>query len=136
MIICISVVVNIGLIASRTISISTSMICIHNIVSFPTWVDRIILMQNGGRGGHENRGNYGSYNGRDSSREPYSSANREFSGGGGGGYRIPAHKMVYDGKRMRKAITRRTIDFNATVLRGLQVIIPTIPVFINSFLDF
>lgn len=80
-------------------------------------------MQNGGRGGYENRSNYGSYNSRDSSREGYSSSNRDSSsGGGGGGYRIPAHKMVYDGKRMRKAITRRTVDFNATVLRGLQVI--------------
>ena len=82
-------------------------------------------MQSGGRGGYENRSNYGSYNSRDSSRESYSSANRD-SSGGGGGYRIPAHKMVYDGKRMRKAITRRTVDFNATVLRGLQVIIVNI----------
>lgn len=77
-------------------------------------------MQNsGGRGGYEPRGNYGSYN-RDSSapREGYSN-NKDF--GGGSGYRIPSHKMVYDGKRMRKAITRRTIDFNASIIRGLQV---------------
>ena len=79
-------------------------------------------MQNGGggRGGYEPRGNYGNYN-RDSSRgEGGYSANRETSGSSG--YRIPAHKMVYDGKRMRKAITRRTVDFNASVIRALQVI--------------
>lgn len=78
----------------------------------------------GGRGGYEPRSNYGSYNNnnnRDSSRGEGYSSNRDSSGAGG--YRIPAHKMVYDGKRMRKAITRRTIDFNATVIRGLQVII-------------
>lgn len=75
----------------------------------------------GGRGGYEQRNNnYGSYNNnRDSSREGGYSGSRDSSSAG---YRIPAHKMVYDGKRMRKAITRRTIDFNATILRGLQVI--------------
>lgn len=74
-------------------------------------------MQNGaGRGGYDSRSNYGSYN-RDSYREGYS-ASKDPSGSG---YRIPAHKMVYDGKRMRKAITRRTVDFNASVIRGLQV---------------
>ena len=82
-------------------------------------------MQNGGRGGYESRSNYGSYNrDRDSSKEGYSSG-RDSSGrdSSGSGYRIPAHKMVYDGKRMRKAITRRTVDFNATIIRGLQVAI-------------
>ena len=76
------------------------------------------MQSGGGRGGYEPRGNYGSYN-RDSSasREGYSN-NRDSAGSG---YRIPAHKMVYDGKRMRKAITRRTIDFNASIIRGLQV---------------
>lgn len=73
----------------------------------------------GGRGGYEPRSNYGSYNNnRDSSRGEGYSANKDSSNSG---FRIPAHKMVYDGKRMRKAITRRTIDFNASVIRGLQV---------------
>lgn len=85
----------------------------------PAWVHLFIQMQSSGRGGYENRSNYGSYNSRDTSRDGNSS-NRD-SSGGNGGYRIPAHKMVYDGKRMRKAITRRTVDFNGTVLRGLQV---------------
>lgn len=98
------------------------MICIHyNIVVHATWVHLLILMQTGGRGGYENRAIYGSYNSRDISRDGNSS-NRDYSTGSNG-YRFPAHKMVYDGKRMRKAITRRTVDFNGTVLRGLQVII-------------
>lgn len=77
----------------------------------------------GGRGGYESRNsNYGSYNNSNNNRE--SSSNGGYSGNKDSsytGYRIPAHKMVYDGKRMRKAITRRTVDFNATILRGLQV---------------
>lgn len=73
----------------------------------------------GGRGGYEPRSNYGSYSTRDSSSKEGYHSNRDPSSTG---YRIPAHKMVYDGKRMRKAITRRTIDFNATVIRGLQVL--------------
>ena len=106
---------------------TTALICVHNNIASDLCkgVSSISLMQygGGGRGDYEQRSNYGSYNN-----------NREGGGGGGGGggysgsrdssgggYRIPAHKMVYDGKRMRKAITRRTIDFNATVLRGLQV---------------
>lgn len=77
------------------------------------------VMQN--RGGYENRSNYGSYNSRDSSSNRDNRDSNRDSFSGNTGYRIPAHKMVYDGKRMRKAITRRTVDFNASVIRGLQV---------------
>jgi len=41
------------------------------------------------------------------------------SSSGSGGY-IPRSRMVYDGKRMRKAITRRTVEYNASILRGLR----------------
>ena len=83
-------------------------------------VDISLMHNGGGRGGYEPRSNYGSYNTRDSSSKEGYSSNRDPSNSG---YRIPAHKMVYDGKRMRKAITRRTVDFNATVIRGLQVLL-------------
>jgi hypothetical protein len=50
-------------------------------------------------------------------------------GGGhmGGGNRrqmggnVPFSKMVFDGKRMRKAIQRRTVDYNHSVARWMQV---------------
>lgn len=51
------------------------------------------------------------------------------NGGGhmGGGNRrqmggnVPFSKMVFDGKRMRKAIQRRTVDYNHSVARWMQV---------------
>lgn len=42
-------------------------------------------------------------------------------GGGGGGGNVPFSKMVFDGKRMRKAIQRRTVDYNHSVARWMQV---------------
>ena len=59
--------------------------------------------------------NRNDYSGRGSSMSNSYAARDNYSGGGGGG------KIVYDGKRMRKAVTRRTIDFNASIIRGLQV---------------
>lgn len=41
--------------------------------------------------------------------------------GGGGGGNVPFSKMVFDGKRMRKAIQRRTVDYNHSVARWMQV---------------
>ena len=52
------------------------------------------------------------------------------SGGGGrsmgkpmrsGEGNIPFSKMVFDGKRMRKAIQRRTVDYNHSLTRWMQV---------------
>ncbi|KAI8372221.1 WD40-repeat-containing domain protein, partial [Choanephora cucurbitarum] len=43
-------------------------------------------------------------------------SNREEGGGGN----IPFSKMVFDGKRMRKAIQRRTVDYNHSVARWMQ----------------
>lgn len=34
---------------------------------------------------------------------------------------VPFSKMVFDGKRMRKAIQRRTVDYNHSVARWMQV---------------
>ncbi|KAG0209244.1 hypothetical protein BGX31_002176 [Mortierella sp. GBA43] len=39
-------------------------------------------------------------------------------GGGGGGY---GSRIVFDGKRMRKSIQRRTVDYNHSVTRWLQL---------------
>lgn len=65
-----------------------------------------------------NRNDYSSGSGRGNSMsQSYSARDNYYSGGGGGG----GGKIVYDGKRMRKAVTRRTIDFNASIIRGLQV---------------
>jgi hypothetical protein len=36
---------------------------------------------------------------------------------------VPFSKMVFDGKRMRKAIQRRTVDYNHSVARWMQVCI-------------
>jgi hypothetical protein len=36
-------------------------------------------------------------------------------------YHLPHQKMVYDGKRMRKAITRRTVDYNNDLMMWTQV---------------
>ena len=44
--------------------------------------------------------------------------NTEGSGGGQWGQR---QRVVYDGKRMRKPVVRKTIDFNTTVARYLIV---------------
>lgn len=43
------------------------------------------------------------------------------AGEGGGGGNVPFSKMVFDGKRMRKAIQRRTVDYNHSVARWMQV---------------
>ena len=34
---------------------------------------------------------------------------------------VPFSKMVFDGKRMRKAIQRRTVDYNHSLTRWMQV---------------
>lgn len=64
---------------------------------------------------------------------PDHSGNRGSGGGGGGpmrrparmagegGSNVPFSKMVFDGKRMRKAIQRRTVDYNHSVARWMQV---------------
>ncbi|KAF8938117.1 hypothetical protein BGZ58_001564 [Dissophora ornata] len=39
-------------------------------------------------------------------------------GGGGGGY---GSRIVFDGKRMRKSIQRRTVDYNHSITRWLQI---------------
>lgn len=46
--------------------------------------------------------------------------------GGGGGGNVPFSKMVFDGKRMRKAIQRRTVDYNHSVARWMQVRLNTL----------
>ena len=33
-----------------------------------------------------------------------------------------AKAIVYDGKRMRKTVTRRTVDYNASIINWLEVI--------------
>ena len=53
----------------------------------------------------------------------------ERGGGGGGGGGDQDHffghhgreRMVFDGKRMRKPIQRKTVDFNSTVIQHLKV---------------
>ena len=52
-------------------------------------------------------------------RRPMRMSGREDGGGGGGN--IPFSKMIFDGKRMRKAIQRRTVDYNHSVARWMQV---------------
>lgn len=54
-------------------------------------------------------------------RRPMRMSGREDGGGGGGGGNIPFSKMIFDGKRMRKAIQRRTVDYNHSVARWMQV---------------
>lgn len=51
-------------------------------------------------------------------------------GGGGGGGNVPFSKMVFDGKRMRKAIQRRTVDYNHSVARWMQVRLNTLLIFL------
>lgn len=41
-------------------------------------------------------------------------------GAGGGGGLVPSGRVVYDGKRMRKAITRRTIDHCASIMQFIE----------------
>ena len=55
--------------------------------------------------------------GSSNNRRPMRTSNREEGGGGN----IPFSKMVFDGKRMRKAIQRRTVDYNHSVARWMQV---------------
>lgn len=61
---------------------------------------------------------------------PHSPMSQAASGGGGrpmgkpmrsGEGNIPFSKMVFDGKRMRKAIQRRTVDYNHSLTRWMQV---------------
>ncbi|KAI8369497.1 WD40-repeat-containing domain protein [Radiomyces spectabilis] len=42
-------------------------------------------------------------------------------GGASGEGNVPFSKMVFDGKRMRKAIQRRTVDYNHSVARWMQM---------------
>lgn len=37
---------------------------------------------------------------------------------------VPFSKLVFDGKRMRKAIQRRTVDYNQSLARWMQVACP------------
>ena len=46
--------------------------------------------------------------------------NRRYGGRNGFGYNS-AQRMVFDGKRMRKAIQRRTVDFNCSIGKYVQV---------------
>lgn len=99
---------------------------IHNIrMTYMGHCPFNIIMQGGGRGGYEQRPNYSNYNrdnrGDNTGGNNFTSRDSGRDSGGAGGFRIPAHKMVYDGKRMRKAITRRTVDFNASIIRGILV---------------
>ena len=49
----------------------------------------------------------------------------EVGGGGGDQDHFFGHhgreRMVFDGKRMRKPIQRKTVDFNSTVIQHLKV---------------
>lgn len=45
---------------------------------------------------------------------------RIFGGNIAGGLVVPSGRVVYDGKRMRKAITRRTIDHCASIMRWIE----------------
>jgi polyadenylation factor subunit 2 len=56
------------------------------------------------------------HNGGGGNRRPMRMSGREDGGGGN----IPFSKMVFDGKRMRKAIQRRTVDYNHSVARWMQ----------------
>ena len=38
----------------------------------------------------------------------------------GSGGLVPSGRVVYDGKRMRKAITRRTVDHCASIMRYVE----------------
>lgn len=44
-----------------------------------------------------------------------------YGGGSGAGGRQSFQRIVYDGKRMRKAMVRRTIDYTSPVLRMFEV---------------
>lgn len=59
----------------------------------------------------------GGHGGGGGNRRPMRMSGREDGGGGGS---IPFSKMVFDGKRMRKAIQRRTVDYNHSVARWMQ----------------
>jgi len=37
-------------------------------------------------------------------------------------YTVPSSRMVFDGKRMRKAIQRRTVDYNTPTIHWLKVL--------------
>ena len=41
--------------------------------------------------------------------------------------------LVFDGKRMRKAVQRRTIDYNASVIRQLEVTLKHCTLILSSF---
>lgn len=62
----------------------------------------------------------GAGGGNGGGRRPMRMSGRDDGGGGGGG-NIPFSKMIFDGKRMRKAIQRRTVDYNHSVARWMQV---------------
>lgn len=64
----------------------------------------------------EDDGGSGGGGGGGGSRRP-----TRMTGEGGGGGNVPFSKMVFDGKRMRKAIQRRTVDYNHSVARWMQV---------------
>ncbi|RKP26660.1 WD40-repeat-containing domain protein [Syncephalis pseudoplumigaleata] len=59
-----------------------------------------------------------------------SAASRGNPGGGGGGGGQPGFPMFYskpllfDGKRMRKPVMRRTIDYYSTVVQSLEMLLP------------
>jgi polyadenylation factor subunit 2 len=38
-----------------------------------------------------------------------------------GSHQLMRHGASYDGKRMRKAIVRRTVDYNAAILRYIEM---------------
>jgi polyadenylation factor subunit 2 len=47
---------------------------------------------------------------------------REFGGRQGGRQgNTPFSKMVFDGKRMRKAIQRQTVDYNHSMIKWMEV---------------
>ena len=55
---------------------------------------------------------------------------------GGGGLHpahVPPHRMVFDGKRMRKPIQRKTVDFNSPVILMLQVLLLALQNLIKFF---
>ena len=51
-------------------------------------------------------------------RQPQEPATQDAKGAGFGGRNQP---ITFDGKRMRKAVMRRTIDYNASVIKLLEV---------------
>lgn len=58
------------------------------------------------------------------------------AGEGGGGGNVPFSKMVFDGKRMRKAIQRRTVDYNHSVARWMQVRLNTLLILLIKIYTF